>query len=294
MTSSFDGRLVQMQINFASGAIYSYDQSYDITATGTRYSNANFGECTLRIDNISKQTRNDIISKTTPWGTTRSLANVILNAGRVSTGMFEVFRGAMVAANVTQPPDIGLTFQSATGAAALGQYQSFSMPSPSTIQGISQQVANNLTMADPNNPVTLDFQSKQGAKPIGNFACNGPVTSQVDKLNQLSNIRACVENNKLVVIDSGSPRNSAPVTISQQTGMIGVPEITAQGVRVKTLIQNNLLMFTPVNIVSTANPMANGTFIVNQIQYQIASRNTQFYWILDCVRPEYSAFVDGI
>ena len=68
--------------------------------------------------------------------------------------------------------------------------------------------------------------------------------------------------------------------------MIGVPEITQTGIRVRMLINNNMDLGTPVNVVSSVNPLANGSYVVYKLQYELASRDTPFYWILELRPPQ--------
>lgn len=280
MTVAFDDRLIQFQVTVEERT-YVYDQSYYIIASGARYNNGNFGECAIRIDNIAKEARDFIISKTTPWAKKRSNAQVVLSVGRKSYGMFELFRGDMIGANVTQPPDIGLIFKSAVSAAMMGYTNAFSAPPTSTLKFICQQVVNNWNSATPAQQIVLDFQSEQGSKTIGNFSFSGPVPNQIRKLEDLAAITAHVENGKLVVMDVGKPRNVPSVLISSETGMIGVPEITDIGVRVRCLLINNIVLGTPIKLVSTQNKQANGDFYVFKLQFEIASRDTPFYWVMD-------------
>lgn len=284
MVAAFDGRLLNVQITI-DGQIISYDQEYFILASGTRYGSGNFGECAIRLDNISKSDRDFIISKTTLWSLQRSLVQVVINCGRESYGTFELFRGTVISASVTQPPDIGLVLNCATGAAVLGYANAFTAPPQATFLSICQQVANNITAAQPTNPIILDFQSTQGGKLINNYSFTGPVTNQINKLAQLAEVRAFIENNKLKIRDIGIPDKAASILISSQTGMIGVPQITQTGVRVKILMINDVELNMPVQVVSTVNAQANGNFYIFKMQFEVASRDTPFYWVLDLTTP---------
>ena len=280
MSAAFDDRLFDLQISLDGEVIANYDQSFYIIATGTRYTNGNFGECALQIDNISKTIRDYIITKTTPWAKSRQNAQIVLSVGRESYGTFVLFSGDMIGANVTQPPDIGLIFRAATGAATIGYANAIAASPSATFLSICQQVAANISAASP-LPVVLDFQSQFGNKIIGNYQFTGGVTNQVNKLMELEDVTAYIENGKLVVRDIGVPRQDVPIQINSQTGMIGVPQITELGVRVKMLIKNNVILGSPVTVTSVLNPMANGNFYVIKLAFEVASRDTPFYWIMD-------------
>ena len=58
----------------------------------------------------------------------------------------------------------------------------------------------------------------------------------MDNLNQLGPIKAYIDNGTLIVTDCNGARSGGPIVISAATGMIGVPEVTETGVRVRVLI----------------------------------------------------------
>ena len=273
MTFAFDDRLVTLQIDI-EGQSFTFDQSYYMIATGQAYTNGNFGECALRIDNIAKTTRDFLVTKTSQWNLNRTNADISLSVGRASYGTFQIFNGNAIASNPTQPPDIGLTIRSLSKAALLGYPNAFTAPSMATLKTVCEQVAQSAGL-------TLDFQATTNPN-IGNYRFTGAVGKQIQKLNELG-VSAYISqsSNVLVVTDYLKPRNLPPVQINAQNGMIGVPEVTEVGVRVKMLINNQVQIGAPAQVTSVANPAANGTFIINKLGYEIASRDTPFYWVLD-------------
>ena len=286
MGNAYDNRLMNVQLTIGDQTI-TYDQEYYMIATGTRYSGSNFGECTIQLDNISKTDRDFIIAKTTLWSLKQTLVEVVVNVGRESYGTFQLFAGTVVSANITQPPDIGLILNCANGAANLGRAGGFSAAPSSTFLAICQQVANHISAANPSAPpTTLDFQSTQGSKSINNYNFSGPVTNQIEKLSQLANVAVWLDpsSGALKVRDTGVPDKIAPIPINTQTGMVGVPQITDLGLSVRLLMANDITLYAPVVMTSTVNALANGNFFVNKSQFEVASRDTPFYWILD-LRP---------
>lgn len=284
MTTAYDDRLLNVQLTI-DGQTISYDQRYAILATGTRYSGGNFGECSFKLDNISKTDRDFIISKTTLWSEKRSSVQVSINVGRASYGTFELFNGTLISASISQPPDIGLTLSCATGAARLGYPVNSSSPGTTTFQALCQLVANNLTAAQPDSPVILDFQSSQGGKFVNNYNFTGPVTNQITKLSEIASVRVWQENNKLKVRDIGVPDKVPSLLINSQTGLVEVPQITEIGVRVKMLMRNDITLYTPVILQSKNNALANGNFYVYKSKFEVASRDNPFYWVLDLTPP---------
>ena len=272
MANSFDNRLVTLEV-VIQGQTYTFDQNYYIFATGTKYTNGNFGEAAIRIDNISKQIRDFIALKTSRWTPQRSISTINLYVGRASYGTFQIFTGAGLRCNPSQPPDIGMTLISQANIANMGNITSFSSPTNSSLKSICQQVASN-------NGLTLQFQAKSNPS-INNYHFTGAVANQIKSLNSLANINAYQDGQELIVTDAQTARSVAPVEINKHTGMVGIPEVTETGVRVRMLILNELKVGAQIIIDSDVNPAANGAYIIFKLSFEVASRDTPFYWVID-------------
>jgi len=278
MTKAFDDRLVQFTVE-VEGQTYTWNEDFFIHAVGTKYTNGMLGECALRIDNIKKQTRDFLVKKCVPWQpppAQRLYANIQLEVGRKSYGTFVLFAGQAAAANPTQPPDIGVTFTSLSNQYWLGNIGQVSFGAITPISQIAAEIASL-------NNLTLQFKGTDFN--VGNFSFTGPVPKLVDKLCDLGNVWAFIDNKNLVVLSSGPgspapppPRNTDPVLINSSTGMVGIPEVNTFGVNVRQLINNELRVGDLIQIESTMNPAANGVFVIFQLGYEIASRDTPFYW----------------
>lgn len=288
MTQAFDNRLVTLGI-LIDGENITYDQSFYILASGTKYTDGSLGECNIRIDNIAQQTRDLLITKSSPFNINqRTFPTITLDVGRQSYGTFRLFQGNGIASNPSQPPDISLTLRSLTGSMLLGNVIASTLPTTCPLQTIAQQVANDLSAANQaigGPAIILDFQATN--RNISNYSFSGPTVKQVAKLNQLGGIRAFVDNNKLRVLDSGQPNRgtaNAPIQINARTGMVGVPEITELGVRVRCLIINQINVADQIQITSVRNPAANGNYTIYKLGFELASRDTPFYWIIEAQR----------
>lgn len=275
---AFDDRLVNVSFVLQNGETISYSQDFAITAFGTKYLNWNAGDCQLQIDNISQITRNNIITQTSPLNPLRAPVEMSLLVGRKSFGTFVLFSGGILATNPTQPPDIGLIAKSLTLSLQLTNPVNLTMPVTSNLSTIAQQVANQLG-------VKLDFQATD--KQINNYSFTGAALKQVGKIADAGNYVAFVDNDTLVVLDNGKSRNQSPILVNSMTGMVGVPEITETGVRVRMLISNEIRIGDQIKVESTINPAANGVYNIFQLHFEVASRDTPFYWIMECKAPRF-------
>lgn len=274
MSQAFDDRLISLTVSLDEQTV-TYDQDFYIIAAGCKYTNGNFGECSLRIDNISKRTRDFFATRSTSWRPDRRNAKMILRVGRKSTGLFQVFSGNAIACNPSQPPDIGLHFKSLSMSLLLGQVNAISAPANATLKTICQQVANNINY-------TLAYEASIDPI-IGNYQFTGPAPKQINRLNDLAPICAFADdsNASLVVIDRDGAREKTVIEISAETGMVGVPEVTEVGVRVRMLITGEINPGVAVSLTSKINPAVNGEYVVYKLMYQVASFEAPFYWVLD-------------
>ena len=274
MTAAFDSRLMEFAVNI-DGETYIYDQSYYLAAYGVKYTNGNLGECSIRIDNIARHTRDTLISKTSPFAAHRQLATVSLKLGRQSTGLFTVFEGQATASNPTQPPDIGLFIHTLAGSYWMGTMVSNVFPTTAMISVIAKKIADDLGLA-------LEFHATDRA--VVNFTFTGAAVKQVKRLNEVGGIEAHIDTGKLIVRDINQPRRDTAVIVSQATGMIGVPQINEYGVNVTMLINQELLAGDKIEVKSDLNPAANGTYTIYKLGFEASSWETPFYWKIEARR----------
>lgn len=272
MTNAFDDRLISVSFTLPNGDTISYDQDFWISASGTKYLNQNAGDCELQIDNIDIKTRNNIITQTSPLNQFRSPVLMQLAAGRQSFGTFILYQGGVIASNPSQPPDIGLVVRSLGLSLQLTNPVNLTMPPTTNLSTISQQVATQLG-------VKLDFRATD--KQVQNYAFTGGALRQVGKIADAGNYNVFVDGDTLVVLDNGQPRNAAPIPVNSNTGMIGVPEITETGVRIRMLISGQIRVGDQIQVTSEINPAANGIYNIFLLHFEVNSRETPFYWIME-------------
>jgi hypothetical protein len=280
VTAAFDNRLVTLSFTLANGETITYDQEYYIACSGTKFGNSNLADMELRIDNIAINTRNNIITQTSPLNLLRTPVNVQLLVGRRSFGAFVLFQGGVVATNPTQPPDIGLTMRSLMLVLQLTNPIKLTAPAQIKLSVLAAQVAQQLG-------VKLSFQATD--KMVDNYSFTGAALKQVEKIAEAGNYTACIDNDTLVVLNNGQARNKTPIQVNSSTGMIGVPELTDFGVRVRMLINSQVQILDQIQVTSAINPSANGTYIITQLRFEISTWETPFYWIMEAKPPQYFA-----
>lgn len=268
-----DPRLLRIGIEI-SGQLKTYE-GQAMTASGTKYANANQNECEVKITNLDQATRDYLLTETSPFNKNKTRKILTVEAGRVSQGYSLVFAGDITSAVGGQPPDITMTLKAATGDFAKGDIIARSQPGVTPLRNIAARVAQDLGLA-------LDFQAK--AKQISNYSFTGSAVKQVEQLGALGRVNAYVDDRALIVKDYNATLVRRVRTLNLDTGMIGIPEFTEQGIKVKMLFDNQTVLGGGLDVTSKLNPAANGVYTVYKLGFELASRDTPFYYIAEATR----------
>jgi hypothetical protein len=289
--SLLDPRLLRVSIQIGSN-IKTYSD-IAISVSGSKFANATQNECELKLTNLDKATRDYLLTNASPFSKSKTRKSVIVEAGRESTGYAIVFVGDITTTSggpikdeaekknpkpsttTAQPPDITITLKAATTNYNKGQVIAVSQPPSAPLQNIAKQVADSLGL-------TLDFQATP--RNISSYSYTGSKARQVEKLGQMGRVNAYVDDNVLVVKDFGKPLRNKVKVLNLDTGLIGVPEFTEHGIRVKMLFDNQVTLGSGLQITSKINPAANGVYTVYKLNFELTNRDTPFYYIAECNR----------
>ena len=261
-----DPRILRVGVE-VSGKI-NYYEDLNIVVGCTKFANAIENECTVKIQNLSKQVRDYILSETSPFNKSKTPKRLIVEAGRESTGSSVVFVGDIISASPSQPPDIALTIKAQTKNTSKGDIVTKSQDAQASMRTIASGIASDLDLS-------LIFEAMN--KNISNFNFTGGVLKQVEKLAESGLVNVFVDDDKMVVKDKGVPLKSQAQVISAESGMIGLPSISAQGVKVKYLFSNLSVIGGSLIVDSKINTAANGTYEIYKMTYELASRDNPFY-----------------
>lgn len=273
--ASIDNRLVTIGIE-VNGRLLQYTQPLKITATGTKYANANQNECTVTISNISPEVQDYILTETSPFNANRTPKVLTVSAGRESYGLSQIYIGNIISAKVTQPPDVTMTLRCLTGDYEKGNIVSKSKAASVTLSQIAADIAKDLGLG-------LNFQVKVDKK-ITNYTYTGSNLKQTDLLGQMGFIDAFVDDKVLVVKESSLPLSEITKLINIDTGMVYIPDITEQGLTVTFLLDNSTRVGALLRVTSERYPAANGDYIIYQLGFDISTRDQPFYYIAKAKR----------
>lgn len=268
-----DPRIVIVGIE-VSGRLKTYE-GLAIVASGTKFANANQNECEIKILNLDGPTRAYILTETSPYNLNRTPKIFTLDAGRKSYGTTRIFSGNISSSTSAQPSDIPITLKCLAGNYLKGEVISRSQGPRATLSDISKQIASDLG-------VTLDFQATE--KQIANYVFSGAALKQIEHLGSTGGVDVFLDDAVLVVKDLNVPLTNRLKIVNMSSGMVGVPEITEQGVKVKFLLDNQTTLGGALRVESVINPAANGDYTIYKLGFEIASRDTPFYWTAEAKR----------
>jgi hypothetical protein len=272
MTNQLDPRVVQVSIE-VNGKINTYDEIY-IKAVGTKYANPLQNEAQITITNLDKVTQDYILTETSPFNPNRTAKVLKLYAGRKSYGTTLIYSGNIISTIVSQPPDVTITLKCLTGNYTKGTVLARNRPGIASLSEIAAGIAQDTN-------TILNFQATN--KNISNYTFNGSSLDQVALLGAAGTV-AFIDDDILVVKNQGVPIVGAARDLTAANGMIGIPEITEQGIRVKYLLDNISRLGGGLNIVSDIYPAVNGSYVIYKLGFEIANRDTPFYYIAEAAR----------
>lgn len=275
--NQFDPRLLRAGVEVGNQVIWYEGLAIEFSCSKIMGS-ASANEGTIKITNISRDTRNRILTEATPWNKLRTRKQLIVEAGRQSYGYSRIFVGDITTATPSQPPDIALTLSARTNAWNKTQVVAKSYSGTVSSQQVAQDIADSMGL-------TLSFEATP--KQIGSYAFTGAKSKQLDKLGELGRVSAYVDDSRLVVLDLGKPLKETEKqsnVLSLESGMVGLPEVTEQGIRVKMMFEPYSKCGGEIEVRSVINPVVNGEYIIYKMTYDLANRSDQFYTTLECYK----------
>lgn len=246
-----------------------------ITASGTKYASAMQNECSVTIDGLSRDVRDYILAETSPYRLNRTPQRLIVEAGRVSSGVHRLFSGDVITSAISEPPDVRLTLTAKTGAWAAGRVVADSGPPLEPLSAVAARVAAQCG-------VNLSFEATE--KNIACFTYAGGAAGMVDALQQAGGVRAFIDDDILYVTDQAQPVRGRHRILNMRTGMVGVPKPTLRGVDVTYLIDGESSVGGALTVESMINPSLNGTYRIYQLSFEVASHDDPFFYTAVCAR----------
>ena len=144
------------------------------------------------------------------------------------------------------------------------------------------------------NNIKLSFLTKRIAEILGlsygyygdkdptlsTMSYNGALSGLVERLDSIPGYSAVVDLGMLTVapIDGVGDDKLAPILVNQDTGMIGSPQATNDGVSVTVLARGDIKVGSRITTESIMSPSTNGTWKVISIKFDLSNRDDPFYF----------------
>lgn len=281
-----DKRICYVQIQTPDGD----KEIHNISIKGriTRKMSETGSECEVSIANLSREDVEYLTTYTSPYVDQSKKKKINVFAGYESTGVGMIFSGDIYSALPEGMPDTWLKIKAKTNYFEQQNIITYSQPAATT-EELASNIASQLGYE-------LSWQSKS-QKVIDAFNFNGAKAKLLNKLNQLDNFRAYIDNNILYCIDkdeeppqqaeqpksysgkAGSNRKVAGSikVINGNTGLIGLPQPDEYGVKIKVLLDPTVAIGDWFKLESQRLPIVNGFYQVYEMTYDFATREPQYY-----------------
>jgi len=69
--------------------------------------------------------------------------------------------------------------------------------------------------------------------------------------------------------------------VNLETGMVGIPETTEQGIKIKFLMDGQTKLGGLLRVTSQIYPALNGEYVIYKLGFDVATRDVPFYWIAE-------------
>lgn len=273
-----DPRLVQIDV--AIGArVYSFNGDLAIFAQGTLFANPLMDVADVIIMNLDRATQDFLLTATSPYSAIHERKTVTIRAGRQSYGLQTIYKGDILVSKITQPPDIGVAFSVLTALNFANTMYNISFPGTTQIEVINEKVAEVLG--------ALPVYQVQKPQYVQNFHYSGSANQILSYVNIFGNAATFFTDGDtpvLYMMDFGIPLKGSIRDLNEDTGMIGVPEFTEWGIKVTYLIDRTTVIGGGLRIKSQRYPVFNGDYYIFKLGFNIASRDTPFYYIAEAVK----------
>jgi hypothetical protein len=240
-----------------------------IKATGTKYANPLQNDCSVTISGLKQATRDYLLTETSPFNENKTAKRLIVEVGRVSTGVFRLFMGDIVSAEPGPPPDLDVTIKAKTQSAQSRNVVSTSSGPSTPLSALAKKVAGDLSL-------NLDFQASD--KNIANYTHTGSNLAQVQRLQEAGGVSAYIDDDRLIVKDVGRPLSGRVKVLSKDSGMVGIPRSTEEGCNVTFLIDPETAIGGALRIESLLNKAMNGDYVITQLAFDANTHDTPFYY----------------
>ena len=257
-----------------NGNLHLYE-GMKIAANGTKFANPLQNEATVVISGLNAETRNFLLTETSPFAKKKTAARMTIEVGRANGDLVLLYTGDIVSAEIGLPPELEMTIKAKTNNANSAKVVVTHGRERVKLSQLSREVANN-------NGLTLNFQAQD--KDIGNYSFSGTPAKQIQDLQRAGGVSAFVDDSELVVKDRAKALTNRRRILNERSGMIGLPRADEKGVEVTYLIDGESLLGGQLTIESKLNPSLNGDYVIDELKFDARTHSDEFFYVAKCKR----------
>jgi hypothetical protein len=305
-----DKRIVKVGIE-VRGQLKVYE-GLAIKANGTKYASPTQNTCEIAIANLDRETRDWLLTECSPFNKNNTPKRMVLEVGRESTGTFKLFEGDFAYCTLGQKSDVKEEKPAKAGAKpekpkadAAGSGGDVSVSGGEaemdiwvSFKALTLDSKKGKIVSETGLPVeSLQDKAAKVAKSLGvnlnwsatnknltNTSFTGAQLQQVDDLGDAGGVSAFIDDGELVVKDINLPLPNFKRILNIDSGMVGKPEFTEQGCKVKFMIDPQTRLGGALEIISTSTPALSGEYQIYKLSFEVASRDVPFYYMAECKR----------
>lgn len=244
----------------------------------------------VSIANLPQEDIEYLSTISSPWFKQKEKKQINIFAGYESTGVAQIFSGDIFSAIPEGMPDTWLNIEAKTNfhnQQNIINYKAENMKVKEVAESIAKTTGLEL------------IWEATSEKIIDSINLNGAKSKLLNKLNELDNFTAFIDNGYLRVVDQNAEppiehsRQSATVSnglptsnkkqsgyiklINADTGLIGIPQPDEYGIKVKILLDPYVQLSDWFKLESKQFPLLNGVYQIYEISIDGATREPQYY-----------------
>ena len=283
MTDSFTKKKLALTITLGTGT-FGAQVGSTVTLTDLRMfadisspCGESMGALHLRVFGLTQSMMNQL-TVIGPFGQVKEKNEVLLEAGDDASGMTTVFQGTIFSAfaDYSGAPDVPFNIIAYVGVGlAIKPVVASSYPGSADVAFIMKTIATNANMAFVNEGVSVQIATPYFP---------GTALQQIRACARAAQINHKIEFNKLTIWPKGrAVSGDGTPLIAPETGMVGYPALSSQGMTVKTLFTPKIVLGGAIQVKSSL-PMATGTFNVFNYTHNLSSEAPGGPWFttVDC------------
>lgn len=242
-----------------------------MTAKGNLWCTTETGEAVIQIININRGLRDSILKRTIPATANQTFdVNVTIHAGHKDKGTAILYSGTVFRSYQLYKPNTGIELRCMSGYLNYLIHTNHEFGKDTKFSDVAREFAKD-------NNVKLSFEVED--KPVGAFTYDDMISGELDKLKSFD--KDCTVyidsalSTMIVRYKNNPSKYSGVVEINAKNGLKLI-SATEQGIELENIFTNAITINSQLNVNSEINSTLNGNYLVNNMKFDLSSRDDAF------------------